>query len=208
MQHIQNTDVKNEVKTPDCSVGVAVAHFKAPLQDIVRAAQMAEKRAKNQLCRSAVSVTLIKHSGETIEWGCQWGSGGLEFYRLLAQAREGEKPIISAKFPYRFAELLTPYLTATTGLMKSDISGVAPVPSFPTRQVIEVEFEHVLSRQVETSDKIKAQNFREEASKALAGYLDTLESARDKKDNPLSDDAKIKAVIGLCQTVAFTQRIS
>jgi hypothetical protein len=44
----------------DCSVGIAIAHFKAPLQDVVRAAQAAEKRAKKQLGRSAVAVTLIQ----------------------------------------------------------------------------------------------------------------------------------------------------
>ena len=184
------------------SVGIAIAHFTAPLQDVVRAAQLAEKRAKNQLGRSAVSVTLIKHSGETIEWGCQWSSGGLELYRLIAQGRD--ESIISAKFPYRFAELLTPYLTATTGLIQSGTSGVSSIQSFPTRQVIEVELEHVLNRQVETSNKEDACIFREKARKALACYL----CALDQKGLSLSEDEKLKAVIGLCQTVAFTQRIS
>ena len=206
--------VRNDGKIPfvvpgpavTASVGIAIAHFKAPLQDVIREAQAAEKRAK--ITRNAVSMTLIKHSGETIEWGCQWSSGGLEFYRLIALAREGEKPIISAKFPYRFAELLTPYRTATTGLMKSGPTGVSSVPTFPTRQVIEVEFEHVLRRQVETADKAKAEDFQKDARTALAGYLDTLESALDKNGHPLSEDEKLRAVIGLCQTVAFTQRIS
>jgi hypothetical protein len=69
----------------DCSVGIAIAHFKAPLQDVVRTAQAAEKRAKRNpdqggLGRSAVAVTLMKRSGEIIEWGAKWG-GGLELYR-------------------------------------------------------------------------------------------------------------------------------
>ena len=67
----------------DCSVGVAIAHFKAPLQDVVRAAQAAEKRAKRSseqggLGRSAVAVSLFKRSGEIIEWGCQWRVAGLQ----------------------------------------------------------------------------------------------------------------------------------
>ncbi|MDO8945354.1 MAG: type III-B CRISPR-associated protein Cas10/Cmr2, partial [Desulfobacterales bacterium] len=70
----------------DASVGIAIAHFKAPLQDVVRAAQAAEKRAKNQLGRSAVAVTLFKRSGETNEWGAKWDSGGLDLYCALADA--------------------------------------------------------------------------------------------------------------------------
>ena len=49
------------------SVGVAIAHFKTPLQDVVRAARDAEDRAKKQLGRSAVAVTLMKRSGEILE---------------------------------------------------------------------------------------------------------------------------------------------
>src|ERR1035441_1892046 len=93
----------------DASVGIAIAHFKSPLQDVVRAAQDAEKRAKKELGRSAVAVTLFKRSGETIEWGCKWAGGGLELYRAIADALNAKK--LSAKFPYRAAELLLPYLT-------------------------------------------------------------------------------------------------
>jgi CRISPR-associated protein Cmr2 len=50
----------------DCSVGIAIAHFKSPLQDVVRAAQAAEKRAKTQLGRGAVAVSLFKRSGESL----------------------------------------------------------------------------------------------------------------------------------------------
>ena len=67
------------------SVGVAIAHFKSPLQDVVRAAQLAEKRAKMRLGRSAVAVTLFKRSGETIEWGVKWDDGGLELYDALSE---------------------------------------------------------------------------------------------------------------------------
>jgi len=93
----------------DCSVGIAIAHFKAPLQDVVREARAAERRAKKQLGRSAVAVTLFKRSGETIEWGCKWDNGGLDLYRALAQALRSDQ--LSNKFPYRFAELLSAYVT-------------------------------------------------------------------------------------------------
>ncbi len=49
---------------PDASAGIAIAHIHAPLQDLIREAQKAEKRAKYEGPRPAFSVTLIKRSGE------------------------------------------------------------------------------------------------------------------------------------------------
>ena len=52
----------------DVSAGIAVAHFSAPLQDVIREAREAEKRAKGVLERSAIAVTLIKRGGEINQW--------------------------------------------------------------------------------------------------------------------------------------------
>jgi CRISPR-associated protein Cas10/Cmr2 subtype III-B len=126
----------------DCSVGIAIAHFKSPLQDVVRAAQAAEKRAKKQLGRSAVAVTLFKRSGETIEWGTQWGSSGLEIYRRMADSLEqGE---VSSRFPYRIIALLEGYLTETTALSAKCLERV---PDFDVASVMERELSHVIDRQ-------------------------------------------------------------
>lgn len=126
----------------DCSVGIAIAHFKAPLQDVVRAAQQAEKRAKKQLGRSAVAVTLMKRSGETIEWGTQWASHGLEIYERMAQTMETGG--VSSRFPYRLVALLEPYLTQTTPL---SARAVERVPDFDVVSVMERELAHVIDRQ-------------------------------------------------------------
>src|SRR5438876_203970 len=88
----------------DCSVGIAIAHFKSPLQDVVREAQRAEKRAKRALDngglgRSAVAITLMKRSGETIEWGCQWNSRGLDAFNAILTALS--ENVVSTKFPHR-----------------------------------------------------------------------------------------------------------
>jgi hypothetical protein len=126
----------------DASVGIAIAHFKSPLQDVVRAAQAAEKRAKKKLGRSAVAVTLFKRSGETIEWGAQWGSHGLEIYQRMAQALErGE---VSSRFPYRVVALLEPYCTETTALSANSVEHVR---DFDVASVIERELDHVIDRQ-------------------------------------------------------------
>ncbi len=172
----------------DCSVGLAIAHFKSPLQDVVRAAQAAEKRAKIQLGRSAVAVTLFKRSGETMEWGCQWSSGGLELYHALAEALRAEQ--LSGKFPQRVAELLTPYATQSTGLGKTmAASGFGAVVD----EVILREFAIACSSQRGPAGK-------SEVTEQLLFRLHKYVAGRDKTES------KLRAVIGLCQTVAFTHR--
>ena len=176
----------------DCSVGIAIAHFKHPLQDAVREARAAQKRAKNQLGRSAVAVTLLKRSGETIHWGCQWDSGGLELYRAIAAALEAGH--LSARFPHRFAELLEAYVTESTPLVTASKT-VQPVANFPVDEVIRREFQHCLDRQRGRAfDQKEAEQLRD----AILAYLNhsRLHTPQDK----------VQALIGLCQTVAFVAR--
>lgn len=182
----------------DASVGITIAHFKSPLQDVVRAAQAAEKRAKKQLGRSAVAVTLFKRSGETIEWGCKWDGGGLELYRVIAEALDAGK--LSGKFPYRFAELLSPYLTESTPLLTA-AGTVQPVTAFRADEVIQQEFKHTLDRQrgpAFPSDMEARERLLASLTTALASYLDNLASN--------STEEQLRAIIGLCQTVAFAHR--
>lgn len=210
----------------DCSVGIAIAHFKSPLQDVVRAAQAAEKRAKKQLGRSAVAVSLFKRSGEIIEWGCKWDDGGLDVYYAMFKAIEDDS--VSRKFPHRVAELLESYLTQavplTAGAMES-------IKDFPVLDIILREFNHALDRQ--------GQNKQADSFSALAGtasmkdnsairrYIEhTIRLAEARLTTTKMNTAKwhsltpgernkleaglvdspISALIGLCKTVSFIER--
>ena len=177
----------------DCSVGIAIAHFKAPLQDVVRAAQQAEKRAKNKnaLDRSAVAVTLFKRSGECIEWGCKWASGGLELYAEIAQALNCGA--VSSKFPHRVVELLEPYVSQKSGL-QDRAHGVQEFEK-QVDEIIQREFSIVCSRQQGPN---RSPGLAEELANSLGAYLKNL-----KDSTP-----KLQGVIGLCQTVAFANRTS
>lgn len=189
----------------DCSVGIAIAHFKDPLQDVVREAQAAEKRAKKQLGRSAVAVTLMKRSGETIEWGCQWDSGGLEIYDAMLRAvTEGA---VSRKFPHRVVELLDGYLTEITPLAAK---AVQPVNGFPVLDVVEREFQHALDRQDQRKESPAFQALAGQAA-ALGRYLATAKPNPSDPSDPsaiarAATEAPLRALIGLCQTVAFIAR--
>jgi len=171
----------------DCSVGIAIAHFKSPLQDVVRAAQAAEKRAKTKLGRAAVAVSLFKRSGEITEWGCQWESGGLALYEAIAKGLGSRT--LSSKFPHRVCQLLEPYLTNRTG-----ISSQSDAVDLDAEEIISREFSFAVSRQ---SAPGHAKSNEETLLPLLKGYLKFAAQA----DQPL-----LTSVIRLCTTVAFAHR--
>jgi len=182
------------------SVGIAIAHFKSPLQDVVRAAQSAEKRAKNQLGRSAVAVTLCKRSGEIAEWGCRWQSGGLELFTRIAHLLDTQK--LSAKFPHRVCQLLEPHVTKKSGLSNL---GDAIKDTDTAKELIGREFAFAAERQ---GSKAIAMELNEPLNAYLDGILaDRSKPEREGKvmmNSPFQD--LLTSLIGLCTTVAFAHR--
>ncbi len=204
----------------DASVGIAIAHFKAPLQDVVRAARAAEKRAKQKLGRAAVAVSLFKRSGEITEWGCRWESGGLQLYDAISDALAAGQ--LSAKFPYRVAELLQPYLTATSQLTKESRS-LNSVDGFDQNmyEIICNEFATVLGRQTPLRGADKKALFDtmtpklkihiEDLETMFAAVMKEFEkrlSAHQTEPwaRPIKSDFICGRLIELCQTVAFADR--
>ncbi len=87
-------------------------HCKAPFQDLVKAAQAAEHRAKEGYGRDAVAITVMKRSGETLEWGFKWHPNNQEtaavrLFRQLNSDVNEDSP--SARFPYKLAAVMRPY---------------------------------------------------------------------------------------------------
>lgn len=171
----------------DVSVGIAIGHFKAPLQDLVRAAQTAEKRAKapvarGGLDRSAFSIRLLKHSGEILDWGAKWDQGGLDLHRALLSAMEADQ--LTGKFPHRLCEILTPYV--------SDTQPIEDLAAFPATEIIRREFARLLSQHegkpLDPAPLITA----------LDSYLRSL-AGRTPSDIT-------RQVIGLATAVAFAKR--
>jgi hypothetical protein len=172
----------------DCSVGIAIAHFRSPLQDVVRAAQDAEKRAKSKLGRSAVAVTLMKRSGEIIEWGCQWESGGFEAYQKIVAALQDQ--VVSAKFPHRIVELVDGYQADDP----DKLGGTKSVADFGN------VVSEVVKRDVAVAaERQRGKNFSREK---VAPLQDNIERYLQR----MPADQQVPDLIGLCQTVAFTHR--
>ncbi len=139
----------------DVSVGIAIAHFKAPLQDVVRAAQAAEKRAKRSpdeggLGRGALAVSLFKRSGEITEWGCKWSAPGPSdesradsaSFRLLEMLIKelGPGGNLNVRFPHKLEGLLSAYLPASQQTLGDEVF------ERDFAQVLQLELGHCLSR--------------------------------------------------------------
>jgi CRISPR-associated protein Cmr2 len=169
------------------SVGLAIGHMKEPLQDMIREAQAAEKRAKNKLGRNALAVTLFKRSGETIDWGCKFStnqgmtSAALELLQFVQSGNRYRRPLdqpdfkppISGKFPYRVAELLRRYQNYPTTNGLPDYSKPEPLDA-ELRQIALREFDWVIKQQAEKlpgEDKI-------ELARLAALCLDEIEQGR------------------------------
>jgi hypothetical protein len=187
----------------DCSVGIAIAHFKSPLQDVVRAAQKAEKRAKNQPDKAAVAVSLFKRSGEIIEWGCQWQSGGLDLYEAIAKCLD--EKTLSSKFPYRVCQLLEPYLSSRTGIGRQ-----SDAADFAASEIIRREFAFAAERQGSKAIALAlAAPLDHHMSRIAAAF--SAQEQKHKKENKESSKITLNqtlliALIGLCTTVAFAHR--
>jgi CRISPR-associated protein Cas10/Cmr2 subtype III-B len=175
----------------EASVGIAIAHFKAPLQDVVREAQSAEKRAKNELNRGAAAVTLMKRSGEIHHWGAKWDEGGLDLHAAMLAALGND--VVSAKFPHRILQLIEPYLTDSP----DEFGGVTLAGGFTAdaaQDILLREIETVANRQRGSNP-----NAKRVSENLVENFRTYLEAIRDPAE-------KVRSLIGLCQSVAFAHR--
>jgi hypothetical protein len=170
---------------PDASAGIAIAHIHSPLQDLIREAQKAEKRAKNEGPRPAFSVTLMKRSGEISHWTAQWDKGGPALYQAIADSLKPGG--LSAKFPHRVCQLLTPYLTQNAGLSEQQ-NVIDPTAA---KDLIRREFAHAAERQ-------GSKDLAKTLVATLEDYLNCIQAPTTQK--------LLTSIIGLCTTLAFADR--
>lgn len=137
----------------DASCGIVIGHCKHPLQALVREAQAAEKRAKNRYAKDskgdyqggAFALSLMKRSGEIIEWGGKWDYETvkpIELYRLYTKMDELDEA--SSRFPYALAELLAPYRLSSEKNRSISVEQL--------KEIIHKEYEHVRGRQKLSGD--------------------------------------------------------
>jgi len=176
----------------DCSVGIGIGHFHAPLQGLIRAAQEAERRAKWVLGRSACSVSLFKRSGETVYWGFKWDNGAVDTFEKFMELSRGKNPQISTRFGYALRELLQPYAPPSSGGQPV----VEDAANFPIRPVIERELRHVLHRQWQSANGASE---REGFYELCLRYLRNLEAEEKKRKGQESSQTNAESQIRMVE---------
>ena len=111
------------------SAGVAVGHEKSPMQELVRAAQEAEHRAKHDYGRDALAIDVLKRSGENVIWGGKWNSAGIDILIDFRGIMDGD---MFKRFPYKLAALLDPY----------ELEKLSPEKAKEMSGVISAEYSH------------------------------------------------------------------
>ena len=122
------------------SAGIAIGHDATPLLDLVQAAQAAEHSAKTRYGRNSLALSVFKRSGEILEWGCSWDSNALALHREIAKTLEDK---LSARFPYKLAELLEPYSLKDWGKKDTLFENIA---SDDMQSIVLKELEHAWER--------------------------------------------------------------
>ena len=183
------------------SCGIAIAHFKQPLQDVVRTAQAAEKRAKSKWAQEKLkhsfALTINKRSGEITEWSARFDTEDAEetpahrqaIPAFLAITLAMKNEILSSKFPYKMLEFIEPYRSR-----KSPISTVSDCPTFPVKEAVLADLATVMERQ---RGPQYSQSGATNVATALKTYLANL---------PNSPDAVLESLTGLFTVAAFLNR--
>ena len=105
------------------SVGIAVAHIKAPMQEAIQTARDAESAAKDA-GRDGFCLTVMKHSGETHSFTAQWQpverwtvqSNRPDLLPIWREVLDGlRKGMLSNRFVYVYLGYLRPLLTGHDG---------------------------------------------------------------------------------------------
>ncbi len=122
------------------SVGIAIGHVRAPMQDTIQAARAAEKSAKAVAGKGAFCLNVLKRSGEGVGFSARWSAGVVIVWEELSDAVHD----LSGRFAYRYA-LLVKALVIEGGSATG--ARYAPVWTAELTESVEAELRHVLRQQ-------------------------------------------------------------
>lgn len=190
----------------DVSVGIAIGHAASPLQDLVRAAQTAEKRAKTEHGRAALALSIFKRSGEIQHWGCKWTAPdkaphpGLDLLQTLVELLSEKR--LESRFPHKVIAHLEPYLGAAAA---RDQNPSPTDPHFASQlgAILATEFSECLG-QSSASREIRAQ-LETRFNRYLEVPLPAESTTRTETDMD-SANQRLLHLLGLMRTAAWIAR--
>ncbi len=122
------------------SVGIAIGHVRAPMQDTIQAARNAEKAAKEVPNKGALCIRILKRSGEAVGFSARWSDGVVAVWAEL----NSEIHDLSGRFAYRYAGLVKALVIvggSDTGARYADTWDA------DLAEAVQAELRHVLRQQ-------------------------------------------------------------
>jgi CRISPR-associated protein Cmr2 len=163
------------------SAGIAIAHHRQPLLQVLEAVRQMEKRAKTTLGRSAFSVATLKRSGERNEAGGPW---------CVDRMRDTVPFLLNIVSLFRLGELSPRVLNQ----LRTESTGFALLPPRAWEQRIRFMLQRPMS------DKAKA-----EAHTIASGARALIEAYGTKKSKSFDPWSE---TIGLLSLASFVARHS
>lgn len=148
------------------SVGIAIGHVHSPMQDTIQAARDAEKTAKAIRGKGAFCLSILKRSGDAVQFASQWRHGVVGVWDELRSDVLNQ----TSRFAYRYLQLIRPLLASTA---KGNDGGWERDWTEDLKQAVMAELRHVLKQQA-GQDAASAQTNAGRWTDALIG--DDLES--------------------------------
>src|SRR5207245_11410812 len=91
------------------SVGIAIAHVRAPMQETIQAARDSEHTAKSVPGKAAFCLSILKRSGESTQFAAKWETNVAGVWAELASGVLDQ----TGRFAYRYLQLIRPLLSST-----------------------------------------------------------------------------------------------
>lgn len=145
------------------SVGIAIGHVRAPMQDTIQAARDAERDAKSVPGKGAFCLSILKRSGESAGFSAQWNDGVVAVWGEL----DSQIHDLSGRFAYRYGELVKALVIVGGG-----DTGARYADKWDTdlAEAVQAELRHVLRQQ----GGFKTDKAREIAAQWCAGLIPAL----------------------------------
>ncbi len=166
------------------SAGIAFCHYKTPLSRLLTEARRAEHRAKEELGRDALAITIVKRSGEIAQWGAKFDSPAWDAYKEFYAFRQEENPgeaVFSSRFASSLAKLVLPYTSDNARRSDGDLAVL--------KKIIEEDFDHVCRQQQNYFPKTEEE--KEKLASQISGfkkhakdYLNAIESQNELQEFP------------------------
>lgn len=167
-----------------CSAGLAVSHHLSPLGTALREARQAENRAKALEGKDAISVTLLKRSGESVEATAHWSDVAAHF------------PVLRGWFSDEGA-------SESTSLSRRLVHEAADrAQRLPDRELFLVELKRLVLRQ-ERADAVGRQTLLD-AIDRLGIWMDGLQREHERAPHQFPHGAE--ALANWLAVAAFVER--